>query len=370
MKCPKCGFVSYPGLAQCKKCGYVLSSAVAQSGGTHPSKFRSFNRLETVLPPLPPPVEEPKESAGFPAPAPADIPGPISPSDSPLEKRLAQRSGGAWHDELAKRVELFRGRRAHLRGDSETRSNLEFDFSSETSTPREAQAESDTSEPFDFVLDGRTESPGNRSPKLDTVWLGADEDREAPLRTEAAAEWELERQKSDAAAGPAADPVEIVLDNGRMEDEADLVGGTARIVAGPLGARFAAGILDGFVLLLAFALFSVVLWESGGRLGRRPLDAGVMGFAFACFLVLYFGLFTGLAFATPGQSALALQVRTLEGARPDGTSAAWRAVGYLISAAAMMLGFVWSIFDGDRLTWHDHMSGTCLVAVERNSEPG
>jgi uncharacterized RDD family membrane protein YckC len=99
----------------------------------------------------------------------------------------------------------------------------------------------------------------------------------------------------------------------------------------------------------------------------HSLDFGIVISAAGFFLLLYFALFTALAFATPGQSALALRVRTLDGETPEPAAAIWRAFGYLVSTAALMLGFLWAALDSDGLAWHDRMSGTCLVAEDRDA---
>jgi uncharacterized RDD family membrane protein YckC len=39
------------------------------------------------------------------------------------------------------------------------------------------------------------------------------------------------------------------------------------------------------------------------------------------------------------------------------------------SMASLMLGFLWAAVDDEKLTWHDHMSETCLTeeAMSRDS---
>jgi uncharacterized RDD family membrane protein YckC len=374
VKCPKCGFVSYPGLAQCKKCGYALSSAVAQSARMSASRFRSVNRPESLLPPVFPSKEDQIRTVDPPAAASAASPLPRPAREGTAEVTNSESEPGrTWPKELAKRIELFHNRRARLRRASDPEANLEFNFSADAQAwiPLDAAGPNATDATLDLVLERGAGQSGDRASTLDSVWLAAQRRRENPPSNDDDVEWALESIESrepEAMAHSPAEPVEIVLDTGRQEEQPDFVAGTQAGLAGPLGHRFAAGILDLFVLVLAFGLFTIIFWESGGRLTWRPLDLSVMALAAAFFVLLYFGLFTGLAFATPGQSALALRVRTLEGGIPDPTSALWRAFGYLVSAAALMLGFVWAVFDGDRLAWHDRMSGTCLVAVERTAE--
>lgn len=371
VKCPKCGFVSYPGPVQCKKCGYVLSSAVAQSGWTHASRFRSVNRTEGLLPPLPPSTHGQAETPGpLSTAAATNALPPFARGAPPVETNPAFEPQRAWRDELARRVELFHDRRAQLRQASDPRTNLEFDFSGDrhAELPPDPANPKEASETLDLILDGRTGPAIDRGLILDSVWI-AERGEAETLSPNVDAKWAFDRQEPDRAAHSPAEPVEIILDTGQEEEEEpDLVAGAQSGLAGPLGVRFAAGVLDGFVLLVAFGLFTLIFWESGGRLSPRPVDLAIVALAVAVFVLLYFGLFTVLAFATPGQSALALRVRTLDGEIPDSAAAIWRAFGYLVSAAALMLGFVWAVFDGDRLAWHDRMSGTCLVAVDRNTE--
>jgi len=47
----------------------------------------------------------------------------------------------------------------------------------------------------------------------------------------------------------------------------------------------------------------------------------------------------------------------------DWRHAALRFAAALLSLAALGLGFVWALFDRDHLTWHDHLSNTCVTDV-------
>ena len=41
-----------------------------------------------------------------------------------------------------------------------------------------------------------------------------------------------------------------------------------------------------------------------------------------------------------------------------------RSVGYVVSAGAFFMGFVWAWWDEDALTWHDRISHTYLTSPE------
>jgi uncharacterized RDD family membrane protein YckC len=126
----------------------------------------------------------------------------------------------------------------------------------------------------------------------------------------------------------------------------------------PLGRRCIAGLIDALVLLLGAGLFALIFWAAGGRFSRNPVNLAVMGFIVVLFVLVYFVSFIALTYSTPGLSAMNLEVRTVDGHSPTPSDAAVRAFGYLVSAGALMLGFIWAWVDSDSLTWHDHMSGT------------
>ena len=81
MKCPKCGFVSYPGLAQCKKCGYSFVLA--------PRKPSSATSTSLIAEPGP--AQEHKEEATSPPSANMD------PAQSKAAKEPPQDKGPRSH---------------------------------------------------------------------------------------------------------------------------------------------------------------------------------------------------------------------------------------------------------------------------------
>jgi uncharacterized RDD family membrane protein YckC len=136
----------------------------------------------------------------------------------------------------------------------------------------------------------------------------------------------------------------------------------------PLGLRFVAALIDALVLLLGTGVFSLIFWSVGGRINRSPVTMAVAAFIAVLLILVYFGSFTALTFSTPGLLSMGLEVRTLDGAPPTPADAALRAFGYIVSASALMLGFIWGLVDSDSLTWHDRMSGTFITEREFGSE--
>ncbi len=59
-----------------------------------------------------------------------------------------------------------------------------------------------------------------------------------------------------------------------------------------------------------------------------------------------------------------LQVVSFDGESPAPAQMAWRSAGYMLSAATCFIGFLWSMWDEDELTWHDRLSRTYLSRAE------
>ena len=345
MKCPKCGFVSSPPPAACERCGHVFATA----------DYR------------------PDAATGGPPPSILDAPlisGHNVSSEGPAPEVPMQTPGQPWQDEIVERVARHRRRRSRTHdAEDVARANLEFDFSGRHDgepAGRPASTQEWAEDEFDAVLAGDA-ALRTQPPALDSVPI------EATVNTGLGAESDMGWMVEPAAVDPArAAPVEIVLGSGSQEEEeSESITTDAGRLAAPIGRRLAAALVDGLVLLIAACLFTLVFAKTGGQVNPRPSNVTivVLGLAAASLVSFYFALFTALAFATPGQSALGLRVRTLENGLPDAQAAVWRGVGYLVSAAALMLGFVWAVFDTQGLTWHDHMSGTCLAVRVEKTDP-
>lgn len=79
--------------------------------------------------------------------------------------------------------------------------------------------------------------------------------------------------------------------------------------------------------------------------------------------ILFYGWCWTHGGQTLGMKAWRLQLRALDG-RPIGWPQALRRCGAgVLSWAALGLGYLWVLFDRDRLTWHDRLSGTEVVVV-------
>ncbi len=128
-------------------------------------------------------------------------------------------------------------------------------------------------------------------------------------------------------------------------------------VASP-GDRSFAAVIDFSIPLVGFVLFCGAFYGVSGSL---PLDAKTLpwfGGAFAAVTLLYRLLWCLAGFDTPGVQAAGLRVLTFDGRRPNTWKRLYRNFGGLVSLASLGIGLLWGLLDEERLTWHDHMSGT------------
>jgi len=125
--------------------------------------------------------------------------------------------------------------------------------------------------------------------------------------------------------------------------------------------RGRAGLLDALFLLASYIGFLVLFGSLGGQLTLGKLDAAVYGVTFFLFYAQYFALFTFFNGSTPGMHLRGLRVVSFDGCEPGAGQLLWRSFGYLISAGTLFLGFLWSLWDEDRLTWQDRISQTYIT---------
>ncbi len=107
----------------------------------------------------------------------------------------------------------------------------------------------------------------------------------------------------------------------------------------------------------------------GGQLLLGKLDIAIYLTVLALFYGQYFALFTILGQITPGTRLCGLELIGFDGNAPSPRQLLSRSFGYFIAGGAGFLGFLWSLWDEDHLTWQDRISQTYLTRV-RAFEPG
>ena len=372
MKCPKCGFVSFPGHEECKKCGHHFTQVNGPGEGIPPlfhhpeppseelplsgpefvlDKTDLTNQesgdLDVELEPeeIPPPPAPPKKHEEKPPQAPPH-PSGISP----------------WQAELAERVQEYRQRRARIQKEEQNSVKpLSFELGPPAPTPEEPRTKL-------IEFPSIQEPAGKAKPKPEV--------QSAPPSFGMASfesAFREDGEKQEFFSPPPPPMPESPADTGPLEIELGPSGDSSGRAAeddSPAAAiasmtlRFYAALIDAGILLGGAALYALIFWWVGGSFSRQPLDIAIVGVVGAFLILLYAVGSTAMASATPGLIWTGLEVITFEGNPPTFSHCLWRGIGYLVSMAALLMGFIWAVVDAEGLTWHDRMSRTFIVPAE------
>ncbi len=139
-------------------------------------------------------------------------------------------------------------------------------------------------------------------------------------------------------------------------------------------AGFASRTMAFMVDLAIIACFLVILfWIAGHGLAHgltHNLDGILRGSITALFLFMllpplfylaYFSLLHTWSGQTVGKLFMGLRVVTMEGAPPGISRSILRCLASLVSALPLGAGFIWSVLDSRKRTWHDLLAGTEVV---------
>jgi uncharacterized RDD family membrane protein YckC len=370
VKCPKCGFISFPGYEQCKKCGHQFTQVNGSTEGI-PPLFHHPAR-DTKVPPASEP-ESPLDQTELSEPESGEVdvelepqippPDPVKPkSDPPSQEPSKSKGLSPWQSELADRVQEYRQRRSRLSKEEESKLKaLNLDFGVPVPKPEESRphviefpsGENSVSRPKPRP-EIRSAPPSFGMSSFESAF------REEDVETPDPPPPPPPNPPSHVEAGP----LEIELGSSgdsSMEDGEDEA---AAVPIAHMSMRFYAGLIDSLVLLAGAGLYALIFWQVGGSFSFRPLQLAATGVIAAFFVMLYFAGCTAIASATPGLIWARLEVITFEGNQPRLSDCLWRGFGYLVSMSALMLGFIWAAVDAEGLTWHDRMSRTFIVPAE------
>jgi uncharacterized RDD family membrane protein YckC len=127
-------------------------------------------------------------------------------------------------------------------------------------------------------------------------------------------------------------------------------------------ARFWALFLDGLVMVIPLGILTVVFLILFGIVGLFVNYLLIT----PALSVLYFVYFEGGPRGqTPGKSALNIRVVSHANGGPITRSTAFgRQLARILSGIPFDLGYLWMLWDSEKQTWHDKLSGTIVVPVE------
>jgi uncharacterized RDD family membrane protein YckC len=161
---------------------------------------------------------------------------------------------------------------------------------------------------------------------------------------------------------PVMPPVTAITLEGEEEAEAGAGPGLdLPLRVAPIGQRVFAGMVDCSAVLVASAAFALVFVRITGGMPTSKL-APVVGAAVVAFLwSMYQYMFIVYGGTTPGLQVSGLALRDFSGERMRREARRNRAIGMIVAALPLGLGFVWAALDQDMLCWHDRMSHSYVV---------
>ena len=105
---------------------------------------------------------------------------------------------------------------------------------------------------------------------------------------------------------------------------------------------------------------------------RAGLELGSTGYHLPLQLYLllapmvFFSWFWMHGGQTLGMRAWRMKLLSRDGCKVSLKQALIRCAGALLSILALGLGYLWALIDRDGLSWHDRLSGTRLVMIEKS----
>ena len=116
------------------------------------------------------------------------------------------------------------------------------------------------------------------------------------------------------------------------------------------------------ILVLALWVITILVFIGINRgVAIETSDNLALQIALSVVTYLFFvGYWTRVG-RTLGMQSWGLQLQTPDDNKPTLATASVRFFAALLSWAPAGLGFLWQLWDKDKLTWHDRISGTRLV---------
>lgn len=121
--------------------------------------------------------------------------------------------------------------------------------------------------------------------------------------------------------------------------------------------RFAAGLIDSFLLILPLSIAALIMSSPGHQIPRQLLQFVLL----AVPITYHWYFWTRRDGQTPGKFALGIRVIKTDGSEINDVDAVIRAIGYHVSSALFGLGFIWALFDKNNQSWHDKIARTYVV---------
>ncbi len=144
---------------------------------------------------------------------------------------------------------------------------------------------------------------------------------------------------------------------------------TARTTRGAgLSRRLAALVYDACLLLaILFIATACVVALRGGE--ALPSGQWLYSVYLLAITFFFFGWFWTHGGQTLGMKAWNIRVCTQDGGDPSWSRSGLRWLAACLSVGSLGLGYLWVLIDPAGLAWHDRLSGTRVVRIERRDRP-
>jgi uncharacterized RDD family membrane protein YckC len=115
--------------------------------------------------------------------------------------------------------------------------------------------------------------------------------------------------------------------------------------------------------LAALLVDGIVLGIVGGILGAIfDADRNASNGIATLLGLAYFTYFEGSSGQTPGKKALGIRTIDFSGGGAIGFGRAFiRYIGRIVSTIALLIGYLWMIWDKEKQTWHDKFANSVVV---------
>ncbi len=130
----------------------------------------------------------------------------------------------------------------------------------------------------------------------------------------------------------------------------------------PLTLRMMAAVVDGSLVLAATTAVTYEIVSRAHSLpAMRPAELGAAA-GLLVMSAIYLALFSAMGADTPGMRYARIALCTFDSENPTQKMRFQRMAALTLSVLPVGVGVLWSLFDEDRLSWHDRLSGTFLRA--------
>ena len=115
---------------------------------------------------------------------------------------------------------------------------------------------------------------------------------------------------------------------------------------------------DMAMIAIGVGILITIYYFGGVQFGLAKLDLSTYAVVTACVALLYKVLWALSGGDTPGMAAVNLRLINFDGNRPNREERLLRVLVSIVSFASLGVGLLWSLFDEEKLTWHDHITKT------------